>query len=456
MIRLSHVVRGLVALTCVHCVVPPPGGDLCVYTARSAGQVADEIPLFHAAFPEVKLRCPGTRPDDLYCPSRIADRDDEVRCVDQDAEPWTVLRRSTGSLTELLLQEGVHTPADVIWGVGISHLWTFRDEKSLLQAYEPLYFDRVLATALSFRQRETLWNSFVEPEFWEPNAHTEPVTVGIDAFAAVFCVNEARLQTIVPGWTAKKGLTWADVATDERLRGEVIMPNPTTSGSGFAAIAGILQHLAAYPGHVPSEPAPDGDDDEVPGDDLVANEPSYDDEELLWRFLARLDRQVRHYTRNGDDPCKLAARGEVAIGITHDAADMLPHAGDDELKGGVRRVFPAPDPAMDGARMLGYDVAGIALVDRKDVNLRAAHAFLDWALSPEAVAAYSVKTPFVAYEVQDTPLPPGYPADLRRMDRTRLDFEVLARLRTTYQDEWQRRFCPDPDAERCIYEAPKE
>lgn len=400
----------------------PGEGTICVYTARSPGQIAAEIPEFITTHPEIRLACPAEDRDVLYCPTRLDDPTDLSRCGDD--EPWTVLRQSTTKLTERLIRERARPAADVIWGLAISHLWTLRDDyDGTLRPYAPADLDRVLHRVEAQGSAGTLWQNFLEPELWDQRAYEVPVAVGIDAFAAVFCVNVERMQALHPGWGVGDDaarLSWSDLLADD-LAGQVVMPNPTTSGTGFAALVGIYQHFTGIEAH----PAGEAD---------------------AWSFLAALDAAVAVYTTTGDGPCDLVARGDYVVGVTHDAADALPHAGETWEERGVRRVFPAPHPDQNDLRMLGYDIAAGALVEHGAATRTAAQIFLDWALSPPAVRLYAGTTPLVAYELPGTPNPEGYPEDLdASMSGTRLDFNAIARMREDLQARWGAKFCP-PDA----------
>ncbi|MDC0669243.1 extracellular solute-binding protein [Nannocystis radixulma] len=399
--------------------------ELCVYTARSPGQLEAEIPRFVARHPEHALRCRGADAADLYCPSRMAD--EAARCDEQDAEAWVVLRRSTGKLADLLVEEGEETKADVLWGVGISHLWHFRDNTALLRPYRPQHYERVYQMVMSEGRHATLWSSFIEPEVWDLGSYPTPNAVGIDAFAAVFCVDREQVAATIPGWDGT--LTWTQVMS--LFPGRIAMPNPTTSGSGFAAVAGIREHFRMFGAGTSTQR-----------------------EAAAWSFLRELDAAVAVYTKTGDAPCELVVDGSYAIGITHDAADALPHGGEAPGDGPVR-VFPAPDDALGGKRALGYDVAANALIDHGPATRASAQEFLDWALSPEAMEVYAEQTPFVAYPVPGTPMPAGYPADFATLPDSRLEFNLVARERVALQERWIAEFCADePQAptSRCWFE----
>ncbi|MBI3454307.1 MAG: ABC transporter substrate-binding protein [Candidatus Rokubacteria bacterium] len=139
----------------------------------------------------------------------------------------------------------------------------------------------------------------------------------------------------------EKGLAppkkWTDLA-DPRYKGLLAMPNPNTSGTGYTALATVIQVYG---------------------------------EEKAWDLLKQIHKNMAQYTRSGADPGLLTGRGEVAVGITfmHDAVDQV-------LKG-----FPITyGAAEDGT---GYEIGGLSLI-KGSPNRDAAVRFIEWALTPEA------------------------------------------------------------------------
>ena len=97
-------------------------------------------------------------------------------------------------------------------------------------------------------------------------------------YYAGFCVNTDVLK--------KKNLpmpaSWQDL-TKPVYKGEIVMPNAASSGTGYLSVASILQRLKE----------PEG-----------------------WNYLDALDKNMAEYTKSGSKPCKDAASGERAIGVS--------------------------------------------------------------------------------------------------------------------------------------------
>ena len=95
-------------------------------------------------------------------------------------------------------------------------------------------------------------------------------------YMAAFCVNNERAKA--------KGLPvpkdWEDLL-DPKFKGEIVMPNPVSSGTGYLQIVGILQQMG---------------------------------DEKGWKFLKDLDANVAQYIKSGSRPCKAARAGEFAVG----------------------------------------------------------------------------------------------------------------------------------------------
>lgn len=80
--------------------------------------------------------------------------------------------------------------------------------------------------------------------------------------------------------------SWRDLL-DPQYRGEIVMPDPGTSGTAYLMLATIMQLMG---------------------------------EEAGWDYLSKLHRNVGQYTKSGTAPAQLVAQGEYAIGITWDQA----------------------------------------------------------------------------------------------------------------------------------------
>ena len=98
----------------------------------------------------------------------------------------------------------------------------------------------------------------------------------VTGYMAAFCVNNEVL--------AAKDLpmpaSWEDLLNPV-YRGEVVMPNPASSGTGYLQIASLLQ---------------------MKGEDAG------------WQYLDGLDENIAQYIKSGSRPCNVASEGEYAIG----------------------------------------------------------------------------------------------------------------------------------------------
>ncbi|SFB08722.1 iron(III) transport system substrate-binding protein [Lentibacillus halodurans] len=80
--------------------------------------------------------------------------------------------------------------------------------------------------------------------------------------------------------------SWEDLL-DPQYKGEIVLPDPGTSGTAFLFTSTILQMFG---------------------------------EEEGWDYLEKLDENVAQYTKSGSAPAQMVAQGEYAIGITWDKA----------------------------------------------------------------------------------------------------------------------------------------
>ncbi len=173
-------------------------------------------------------------------------------------------------------------------------------------------------------------------------AHSKDLYAGIDMYIAAFCVNKKVLEE--KGLPMPKG--WNDLL-NPKFKGLIAMPNPAASGTGFLQVASLLQMYGAKEG-----------------------------KEDGWEFLKKLDKNMGEYIKSGSRPAKNTAQGEFAVGCSFDFV-----VGELKKQGfPVEFVFP-----VEGA---GYEVEANALL-KGAKNPKAARKFLDWAISENAMKAYS-------------------------------------------------------------------
>lgn len=276
------------------------------------------------------------------------------------------VRDSTGIVTAKLLAEKDNPQADVVWGLSAVSLMQFK-AAGLLEPYTPADGGKVLA---SFK-----------------DAGTPPVWYGIDAWMTGFCVNTVELKN--------KNLplptSFADLVKPE-YKGQVTMPNPASSGTGFLTVSAILQLMG---------------------------------EEKGWAYLDKLNDNISSYTHSGSKPCKLAGTGESTIGIS------FGYRGLQQKKKGepIETVFPK-----EGS---GWDLEANALVKKAAIKPEA-KTFLDWAVSPEAMKEYAQSFAVTGYPT-GTPIPEGYPADPTKQ-MIKNNFDWAAKNRDAILAEWTKRY----------------
>ncbi|HSJ58762.1 MAG TPA: extracellular solute-binding protein, partial [Anaerolineae bacterium] len=243
-----------------------------------------------------------------------------------------IVRRSTEELIRKLLAEKDDPRADVVWMVAATGMIRLRTE-GLLEPLAGLYEPEGLAK--------------IEPGWRDPTL--PPEWLGLSGWAPVLCVN----RNLVP--EQERALlesgSW-DALTDRRFRGQIVMPSPYTSGTGYMVVSGLVQ-MQAY------------------------GEPD------AWAYMDRLHENVAWYTSSGAEPCRLVAAGQVGIGIGANICSSDPRFQ------GVLLVYPAP-----GA---GWEMDAVALV-RKDRIDQGALDFLAWAIGEQAMGEYATFRPMLAYD----------------------------------------------------------
>jgi iron(III) transport system substrate-binding protein len=276
-----------------------------------------------------------------------------------------ILRLSTGDISARFMAEKDNMQAEVIWGVGATNMLIFKNA-GLLEPYAPRGLDKIQPL---FRDKAT-------PPAW----------VGMDIYMSAFCFNtEIAKKNGLP-----KPESWADL-TKPVYKGHVVMPNPASSGTGYLSVASVLQRLGEAEG---------------------------------WKYLDALNTNIAEYTKSGSKPCKDAAAGERAVGVSFEyvALEM-------KKKGApVEMVLPR-----EGS---GYEMEANALT-KKGARNPAAKQFLDWADSEEAMKLYAQF--FAAVGVAGIPGPEGLPKDISKVVYPN-DFDWSAKNRDRILGEWQKRY----------------
>ena len=276
------------------------------------------------------------------------------------------VRDSTGVITAKLLAEKNNPQADVIWGLAATSLLLFKSE-GMLEAYSPEGVEKL------------------DPKFIDKS--TPPSWVGMDAWVAAVCYNTIESE--------KAGLpvptSWKDLL-DPVYEGHLIMPNPNSSGTGFLDVSSWLQIFG---------------------------------EEGGWDYMDGLHKNIARYTHSGSAPCKLAASGEIPIGISF------------AFRGAKSKAAGAPIEIIVPSEGVGWDMEATAIVAGTD-SLDAAKTLVDWSITKGANEMYNTGYAVVAY--------PGvakaveyFPEGLAdaMIDN---DFEFAANNRADILEKWQSRY----------------
>ena len=295
--------------------------ELTVYTALENEQINKYLASFREKYPDIEIK---------------------------------IVRDSTGIVTAKLLAEGDKTPADVVWGTAASSLLVLED-RGMIEPYAPKGLERV----------EPMLKDTANPPAW----------VGIDAWETAIIYNTAEAKA--------KGLpeikSYKDLLRPE-FKGQIIMSNPNSSGTGFLAVTGLI-HLMG--------------------------------EEEAFKYMDQLHNNIAMYTHSGSAPAKKAA-------------------GMNQKKKGapVEVIFPE-----EGS---GWDVEANALIKKANIKPEA-KLFLDWAISDEAINALKDDYAITAVKVREG-IPEGYAKDPLSQLVKNNDLKWSALNRDRILKEWAARY----------------
>jgi iron(III) transport system substrate-binding protein len=277
-----------------------------------------------------------------------------------------VLRLSTGDLGARILAEAGNPKHDVIWGWALTNM----SDPRITELLEPYAAKGTEKLGPRYKAADGKW-------------------FAATGYMGAFCVNTEVLKAK----NLPMPTSWKDLS-NPIYKGEIVMPNPVSSGTGYLQIAALLQAQG---------------------------------EEAGWKFLKTLDGNIAQYIKSGSAPCKTTRAGEYAIGASSAIVAMQ------SIEAGypVKMVIPS-----DAA---GYELEASGLM-KSAQNKADAKRFLDWTLSPNAAAGY---TQFK--EIVTIPGAPhskaaqaaGLPADLSKV-LFPMDFARSARERGAILGTWQK------------------
>lgn len=311
--------------------------QLLVYTALETDQLKAYQEGFNKAHPEVEIK-------------------------------W--VRDSTGVITAKLLAEKANPQADAVMGVAASSL-ALLDKQGMLEPFAPLNLDAIMS---QYRDKKN-------PPAW----------FGMDVWGATICFNtvEAQKKNI------PKPESWKDL-TKPVYKGQIVMPNPASSGTGYFDVTAWLKLF--------------GDDNGKGGG---------------WKFMDGLHENIGQYTHSGSKPCNMAAAGEYVLGISF------------EYRANANKAKGAPIDLVFPKEGLGWDLEAFA-IHKGTKKLEAAKKLANWASSKDAMLLYGKNFAITAQPGVAAPLanvPKDYESRLVKMD-----FTWAADNRERILAEWTKRY----------------
>ena len=337
--RRSTVTQALVAagLLAVSGLAAAQKTQLLVYTALEVDQLKAYQEGFNRAYPDIEIK-------------------------------W--VRDSTGVITAKLLAEKGNPQADAVMGVAASSL-AILDKQGMLEPYAPLNLDAIMS---AYRDKKN-------PPAW----------FGMDVWGATICFNtvEAKKKNI------PKPESWKDL-TKPVYKGQIVMPNPASSGTGYFDVTAWLTLF--------------GDDKGKGGG---------------WKFMDGLHENIAQYTHSGSKPCNMAASGEYVMGIAF------------EYRANANKAKGAPIDLVFPKEGLGWDLEAFA-IHKGTKKLDAAKKLADWASSKDAMLLYGKNFAITAQPGVAAPLanvPKDYESRL-----VKKDFQWDADNRDRILAEWNQRY----------------
>jgi len=298
-----------------------------------------------------------------------ADQTKAYQAAFEKAAPGTNIRwvrDSTGVVTAKLLAEKGNPQADVVFGLAATSLMLL-DKEGLLAGYAPTGLDKL----------KPIMRDPAEPPKW----------IGMDVWASAICFNTVE--------AAKKGIaapvSWQDLTKPE-YKGQIAMPNPASSGTGYLMVSGWLQMMG---------------------------------EEKGWQFMDGLHQNIGAYMHSGSKPCRAAASGEYALGLSF------------EYRANQTQKSGAPIEAILPKEGLGWDMEAAAII-KTTKKQDAAKALLDWSVSAEANRLYAQNFAIVAMPGIQSKLD-YIKGDVEGM-LAKNDFAWAAENRERILSEWSKRY----------------
>ncbi len=220
-------------------------------------------------------------------------------------------RMSSNELWSRVQAEAPNFNADMIWGFLNAHAMVGTQRGYFLPYKSPVWAD----IPAEFKDPAGYWHGY---NYW---------------FAAVVANKDLLKKKNLP-----VPKSWLDL-TNPVYKGEIVMPNPGTSGTAFLSVSAIMQIFGEKEG---------------------------------WEILEKLNKNVAQYTKSGSAPSQLVAQGEYAVGISWDQA----------IYGRVEKGFPIE--GIIPSEGTAFDLESVAIL-KGCKNLEGAQKLIDWLGSKEGM-----------------------------------------------------------------------
>ncbi|KGQ39395.1 hypothetical protein JP35_05490 [Gallibacterium anatis] len=251
----------------------------------------------------------------VYCSATNELCETETQAFSKKYDVKTSFIRNGSGSTFAKVEAEKNNPQADVWYGGTFDPQSQAGELGLLEAYQSPNLPQIV-------------EKFRDPGKVKGNL-SSAIYMGILGFG----VNTDRLAKLGIKETPK---CWSDLL-DPRLKGEIQIADPQSSGTAYTAIATFVQ---------------------------LWGEPK------AFEYFKSLDKNISQYTKSGITPSRNAARGEATIGIgfLHDYA--------------LEKEKGAPLALVVPCEGTGYELGGVSIL-KGARNLDNAKLFVDWALSKE-------------------------------------------------------------------------
>jgi iron(III) transport system substrate-binding protein len=290
---------------------------------------------------------------------------DSIESTVKDVEiRW--VRDSTGVITAKLIAEKANPQADMILGLAATSLLVLEQE-GMLTPYSPKGVEKLNARFVDSKK----------PPMW----------VGMDVWGATICFNtvEAKKRNL------PKPESWKDLLKPI-YRGQITMPHPASSGTGFLDVTAWLQLYGEAEG---------------------------------WKYMDALHENIAQYVHSGSKPCRQAGAGEFVMGISF------------EYRANATKASGAPVELIFPKEGVGWDMEAAAIMkaSKKQEHVR---KVMDWVTTREANEVYAKNYAIVAMPGVAKPLP-NLPPNYEQM-LVKNDFGWAAKNRDRILAEWTKRY----------------